>query len=139
MLSSTLSSESVTTGIGTICVVSLMGAFPCVLFELAVTDGGVVVVDVVEDALFDFSFATSLFLMLVVVIEVSCGFLSIDDFVTDGSEAFDGNSWKFVRVVVGPRIVEVLQTLGWDVISQGGLGRVVVADVCAAIRKHFLC
>lgn len=95
------------------------------------TDGSVVVVD----RLFDFSFATSLFLIFVAVIDVSGGLLSIDDFVTDGNEALlllDGNSCKFVRVVVGPRIVDVLHTLGCDVISHGGLGRVVVADVCAA-------
>lgn len=73
------------------------------------TDGSVVVVG----KLFDFSFATSLFLMFVAVIDVSCGFLSTDDFVTDGNDAlFDGNSCKFVRVVVGPRMVDVLQTLG---------------------------
>lgn len=90
---------------------------------------------VVVDTLFDFSLATSLFLMFVVVIDVNCGFLSIDDFVTDGNEAlFDGRSCKFVRVVVGPRIVDVLQTLGCDVINHGGLGRVVVADVCAAVN-----
>ncbi len=74
--------------------------------------------------------------MLVAVIDVNGGFLSIDDdFVTDGNDTlFDGNSCKFVRVVVGPRIVDVLQTLGCDVINHGGLGRVVVADVCAAVN-----
>lgn len=107
---------------------------------MTVTDGSVVVVD----KLLDFSFATSLFLMFVAVIDVICGFLSIEDFVTDGKEPFipallfDGNSCKFVRVVVGPRIVDVLHTLGCDVISHGGLGRVVVADVCAAMIKYYL-
>lgn len=77
---------------------------------MAVTDGTVVVV--VVDTPLDFSFATSLFLMFVVVIDV-CEFLSVDGLVTDGNDAlFDGNSCKFVRVVVGPRIVDVLQTLG---------------------------
>lgn len=100
------------------------------------TDGSVVVVVVVVvDTLFDFSFATSLFLMFVVVIDVNGGFLSVDDLVTAGRETLfvlDGKSCRFVRVVVGPRIVDVLQTLGCDVIDHGGLGRVVVADVCAA-------
>lgn len=55
--------------------------------------------------------------------------------MTEGNDAlFDGSSCKLVRVVVGPRIVDVLQTLGCDVISHGGLGRVVVAEVCAAIN-----
>lgn len=62
----------------------------------------------------------------------------MDGFVTDGSDPllFVGRSCKFVRVVVGPRIVDVLHTLGCDVINHGGLGRVVVAEVCAAIETR---
>lgn len=42
----------------------------------------------------------------------------------------DSNSLNDIRAVVGFRIVDVPQTLGCDVISHGGLGRVVVDVVC---------
>lgn len=42
-------------------------------------------------------------------------------------------SCTLMRVVVGTRTVLVDQTLGCEVISHGGLGRLVVVDVWAAV------
>lgn len=44
----------------------------------------------------------------------------------------DTESKSRIRAVVGYRIVEVPQTLGCDVMSQAGLGRIVVDVACDA-------
>lgn len=44
----------------------------------------------------------------------------------------DNESKSRIRAVVGLRMVDVLQTLGCDVISHAGLGRAVVDVACDA-------
>uniref|UniRef100_A0A182JH53 Uncharacterized protein n=1 Tax=Anopheles atroparvus TaxID=41427 RepID=A0A182JH53_ANOAO len=52
--------------------------------------------------------------------------------VPDGTSAPRWSVVRLSRVSTGLRTVEVLHTIGCDVLSHGGLGRLVVVDDCAA-------